>query len=318
MPVTLSERIADKKPLIVITGPTATGKTALGVELAKAIGGEIISADSRQIYRGMDLGTGKDLEEYGTVPYHLIDIAPAGYRYNLYEWIRDARHAIAGIRSRRAWPVVVGGTGLYVETLLKGIDLPQVPENPQLRERLGKLSLQQLTDMLSTMKTLHNTTDIDTAKRAIRAIEIETYYALHPDEAARATPHPVTDALTVIIDIDRDKRRERITQRLHRRLECGMVDEVRELLQSGIRPEDLEYYGLEYKYLTWYVTGKMPYRQMVTELEIAIHQFAKRQMTWFRGMERRGIKACHIPYDIGAENFVNTVITKLNSQDQTL
>lgn len=292
--------------LIVITGPTATGKTALGVALARALGGEIVSADSRQIYRGMDLGTGKDLDEYGKVPYHMIDIAPAGYKYNLYEYVRDARQAIADIESRGKQPILVGGTGLYVETLLKGIVLPEVPENPALRQSLEGKSLGELTSILCTMKRLHNTTDVDTAKRAIRAIEIETYYKAHPEAAEQAKPHPI-EAITFMVDIPRDERRRRISERLRRRLDAGMIDEVRRLLDSGIPAEDLEYYGLEYKYLTQYCTGRLDYEEMVSGLETAIHQFAKRQMTWFRGMERRGFILHPIPYDIEHSDFIAKV-----------
>lgn len=291
--------------LIIITGPTATGKTTLGVALARQIGGEIISADSRQIYRGMDLGTGKDLEEYGDIPYHLIDIAPAGYRYNLFEYLRDFKAVHEDIVMRGRQPIVVGGTGLYVESILKGISLPQVPVNPQLRARLEQLSLDELTEMLASIKCLHNTTDVDTVKRAVRAIEIEIYYQEHPEAAQAAKPHPLENAIVFMVDIDRDTRRRRIAERLDRRLEMGMVDEVRRLIDSGVLPEDLEYYGLEYKFLTQYVTGRLGFQEMHDRLLIAIQQFAKRQMTWFRGMERRGFMLHHIPYDIDPENFAS-------------
>lgn len=300
-----------RQPLIAIVGPTASGKTSRGVHLAKAIGGEIISGDSRQIYRGMDIGTGKDLCEYGDVPYHLIDIADAGYRYNLYEYVRDARNAIDDIQSRGKTPVIVGGTGLYVETLLKGLNLPEVPENLELRTKLANKSLEELTDILAGMKSLHNTTDVDTPKRAIRAIEIAEYYRLNPHLAPTAdNSHPL-ESLIIHVTIDRESRRKRITQRLHARLEEGMVDEVRRLLESGIDPEDLIYYGLEYKYLTLYVTGKMSFNEMVEGLEIAIHQFAKRQETWFRGMERRGFTLHHLPYDMDPDAFTNHILSLL-------
>lgn len=297
--------------LIAITGPTATGKTQLGVSLARALDGEIVSADSRQLYRGMDLGTGKDLQDYGEVPYHLIDIAPAGYKYNLYEYVRDARAAISDIESRGRQPILVGGTGLYVETLLKGIDLPEVPRDEALRGTLEGKSLEELTEILSSMKEMHNTTDVDTCQRAIRAIEIQTYYQAHPEAAAATEPHPI-DALCILVDIDRDERRRRISERLRRRLDAGMVDEVRRLLDSGIPAADLEYYGLEYKYLTLYCTGRMDYDSMKRELEIAIHQFAKRQATWFRGMERRGIRMHKISYDIDHNDFVALVKQLIN------
>lgn len=294
-----------KKPLLFITGPTATGKTRLAVGVCERLGGEIISADSRQIYRGMDLGTGKDLEEYGTVPYHLIDIAPAGYKYNLYEYLRDARAAIAEVRDRGNLPVICGGTGLYVESLAKGISLPEVPENPSLRKSLEGKTLDELTEILSGMKTLHNITDVDTVKRAIRAIEIQTYYLDHPEAAESTKPQPMSpdEALIVVVDIDRETRRQRISERLKKRLDNGMVEEVKALLDSGIAPEDLIYYGLEYKFITLYLTGELTYSEMVAQLEIAIHQFAKRQMTWFRGMERRGFTLHYLPYSLDAEEF---------------
>ena len=294
-------------PLIAIVGPTASGKTAKAVALAKAIGGEIISCDSRQIYRGMDLGTGKDIEEYGDVPYHLIDICDAGYKYNLYEFLRDATEAIADIQRRGLNPVLCGGTGLYVESLLKGMSLPKVPENPELRASLADKSLEQLTDMLSRMKTLHNTTDVDTVKRAIRAIEIQTYYHDNPHLAPLPDAKPL-DAIVIGVDIDREARRRRITERLSARLESGMLDEIRRLLDSGVSPEDLIYYGLEYKFLTRHIIGELTYDEMFTGLEMAIHQFAKRQMTWFRGMERRGIPINWIPFDIDNNLFVERVI----------
>ncbi len=294
--------------LLVVTGPTASGKTRRAVALARELGGEIISADSRQLYRGMDLGTGKDLDEYGDVPYHLIDICPAGYRYNLYEYVRDFRTAYDDIRARGHLPVLCGGTGLYVETVLKGIALPEVPENTALRARLEGKSLEELTAILSGMKTLHNVTDVDTVKRSIRAIEIQTYYAEHPDEAELTRPHPIENAVVIGVDIPRDDRRRRISERLRARLDGGMVDEVRRLIDvEGVDPENLIYYGLEYKFLTLYVTGKMEYDEMVRGLEIAIHQFAKRQMTWFRGMATRGTLIHWLPYDMPDDEFIAAV-----------
>lgn len=277
-------------PIITLLGPTACGKTALAVELAHALHSEIISADSRQVYRRMDIGTGKDLDEYNVngkiVPYHLIDIAEPGYKYNLFEYQRDFLSAYNSIRAKGEVPVLCGGTGLYIESVLKGYRMTPVPENPELRASLRGKSLEELTDILSGMKKLHNTTDVDTPARAIRAIEVQTYYAEHlVDER----PFPKLESLTVGILIDRETRRRRISQRLKQRLDNGMVEEVKTLLDEGIPPEDLIYYGLEYKYLTLYVTGKITYGEMFRQLEIAIHQFAKRQMTWFRGMERRGI-----------------------------
>ena len=299
--------------MIVVTGPTASGKTRRAVEIAREFGGEIISADSRQIYRGMDLGTGKDLEEYGDIPYHLIDICPAGYRYNLYEYVRDFRKAYDDIRSRGKLPVMCGGTGLYVETVLKGISLPEVPENMELRTSLEGKSLSELTEILQGMKTLHNSTDVDTAKRAIRAIEIQSYYASHPEEAMLTRPNPVKDAVVVGIDIPRDDRRRRISERLKARLDNGMVDEVRRLIDvEGISPDDLIYYGLEYKFLTLYVIGQLSYDEMFRSLEIAIHQFAKRQMTWFRGMVTRGTPIHWLPYDMADDVFLSEVRTLIH------
>ena len=293
--------------LLVITGPTASGKTTLGIACARTFGGEIVSADSRQIYRGMDLGTGKDIDEYGDVPYHLIDIAPAGYKYNLFEYLRDARKAIAGIGARNLLPIVVGGTGMYVEALLNGLELPEVPADNDLRASLEGKSLDELAGILSSMKTLHNSTDVDTPKRAIRAIEIATYYQNPPEAASKAIPHPIDNAVVVGVDISRDERRLRISRRLRDRLDAGMIDEVKALIDSGIHPEDLIYYGLEYKYLTEYIIGKLRYEDMISLLETAIHQFAKRQMTWFRGMERRGHHIHWIRYDTPPDEFVDKV-----------
>ncbi|MDE6460038.1 MAG: tRNA (adenosine(37)-N6)-dimethylallyltransferase MiaA [Paramuribaculum sp.] len=292
----------------VITGPTASGKTALAVKAAQALDGEIISADSRQIYTGMDIGTGKDLDEYGTVPYHLIDIVPAGYKYNLYEYLRDARAAFDEITSRGKLPVVCGGTGMYLEALIRGTNLPEVPENAELRKRLASKSLEELTAILSEMKTLHNTTDVDTAKRAIRAIEIQTYYLEHPELTPEVTPTGTDENAVIIgVDIDRDSRRKRISARLRTRLEAGMIEEVKNLLESGVPAENLIYYGLEYKFITLYLTGELTKDEMIDSLEIAIHQFAKRQMTWFRGMERRGFEIHWLPYDINPDTFVEKV-----------
>ena len=276
--------------LIAIIGPTASGKTTLAVALAKRIGTEIISADSRQLYIGMDIGTGKDLAEYTidgvNIPYHLIDICPAGYRYNLFEYVRDFNAVYTDMIARGKQPLLCGGTGLYVETILKGYALPPVPENTALRSELEGKSLDELANILRGYKVLHNTTDIDTCKRAIRAIEIAQYYSQQEPELLE--PKPLRNTLIVGVDIDRELRRTKITRRLHERLNEGMVDEVKALIDSGIDPESLIYYGLEYKFLTEYIIGRTTYDEMVERLEIAIHQFAKRQMTWFRGMERRG------------------------------
>lgn len=293
--------------LLVITGPTASGKTSRAVDVAKALDGEIISADSRQIYCGMDIGTGKDLVEYDGVPYHLIDICPAGYKYNLYEYLRDFDEAYSKVAGKGKLPILCGGTGLYIESAINGLRLPEVPENRELRESLAGKSLEELTSILASMKTLHNVTDVDSCKRAIRAIEIQSYYIEHPEKAVSTQPKPMENVTIVGVDIDRESRRNRISARLKARIDEGMIDEVRSLLDSGISPDDLIYYGLEYKYVTSYLVGEMTFDEMLSGLEIAIHQFAKRQMTWFRGMERRGFHIHWIPWDIGREEFVARV-----------
>lgn len=299
--------------IITILGPTACGKTSLAVSLAQALGTEIISADSRQIYRRMDIGTGKDLEEYKVdgkiIPYHLIDIAEPGYKYNLFEYQRDFLKAYNSIRAKNMIPVLCGGTGLYIESVLKGYRMTPVPENPILRESLKNKSLEELTAILSGMKKLHNTTDVDTAARAIRAIEVQTYYAEHQVDER---PFPKLNSLTIGIMVDREVRRQRITERLKQRLSNGMVEEVKGLLDEGILAEDLIYYGLEYKYLTLFVTGQLSYNEMFRQLEIAIHQFAKRQMTWFRGMERRGIPINWIDGNLPMEKKVAIILNMYN------
>ena len=276
---------------ITILGPTASGKTKVAAQLASRLDAEIISADSRQVYRRMDLGTGKDLEDYvvdgKAIPYHLIDIVEPGTKYNVFEYQRDFLEAFADIKARGKRVIVCGGTGLYLESVLRGYRLSPVPQNPELRERLQGKSLAELTDMLKQFKTLHNTTDVDSPARAIRAIEIASYYEHTPIDDR---PFPTLSSYTIGIEVDRETRRQRISQRLRQRLDAGMVDEVRGLLREGIAPEDLLYYGLEYKYLTLHATGAMDFEEMSGRLEIAIHQFAKRQMTWFRGMERRGVE----------------------------
>ena len=295
--------------LITILGHTACGKTKLAVALADRIGGEILSADSRQVYRGMDIGTGKDLADYRvgdrTVPYHLIDIAEPGSKYNVYEFQGDFLKAYKDVVERGAQPIMCGGTGLYLESVLRGYRLIPVPENPQLRKSLEGKSLAELTEILKGYKTLHNTTDVDTSKRAIRAIEIEECYRNTPVEAGG---FPALKSLNIGVDISRDMRRELISSRLEKRLNDGMIDEVKGLLDRGISADDLIYYGLEYKYVTLYVTGQLEYKYLLQELEVAIHQFAKRQMTWFRGMERRGIHIEWIPFEWSTDDKVNRII----------
>ena len=294
--------------LYVITGPTASGKTARAVHLARAIGGEIVSADSRQLYRGMDLGTGKDLDEYDGVPYHMIDICPAGYKYNLFEYLRDYQEAALDIAGRGKPVILCGGTGLYVESVLKGIQLPPVPRNDELRHRLAGKPLPELAELLSHYKTLRNNSDIDTPQRALRALEIAIYYHERPHLKSLTQPHPLHGYVLVGVDIDRDTRRQRITRRLRERLQAGMVDEVRALIDGGIAPDDLIYYGVEYKFITQHVLGQLTFDQMFSQLEIAIHQFAKRQMTWFRGMEHRGFHIHWLPWDIAPDAFTQSVL----------
>ncbi len=300
--------------LITILGPTASGKTTLAAHLAAHLGNtEIISADSRQLYRGMDIGTGKDLADYvvngHAVPYHLIDIAEAGEKYNLFQYQQEFCKAYADITLRGKKALLCGGTGMYLESVLRAYKMMPVPENPELRASLAGRSLAELTEILSTFKTLHNTTDVDTPKRAIRAIEIQTYYKEHPMEKR---DFPELKSLVIGVNIDRELRRKKITERLHRRLEEGMVDEVRHLLES-VSAEDLLYYGLEYKYLTLYCTGELTYQEMVSQLEIAIHQFAKRQMTWFRGMERRGISIHWIDAEAPMEDKISQILHLMNN-----
>ena len=304
--------------MITILGPTASGKTPLAVAVARATDGEIISADSRQVYRRMDIGTGKDLEDYRIVaggspvdiPYHLIDIAEPGTKYNLFQYQQDFTDAYNDITGRGKTPVLCGGTGLYIEAVLKGYQLSPVPQNQELRDRLEGKTLEELTRMLQELKTrtgsnMHNKTDVDSAQRAIRAIEIEEYN-LHTPTARREMP-PI-DSLIVGVSIDREERRRKITHRLKQRLEHGMIEEVRGLLDEGIPAEDLIYYGLEYKFVTEYLVGRLTYDEMFSLLEIAIHQFAKRQMTWFRGMERRGFTIHWIDALLPMEEKVSRIL----------
>lgn len=295
--------------LITIIGPTASGKTRLAVECASKLNGEILSGDSRQIYSGMDIGTGKDLEEYGNISYHLIDICNAGERYDLYRYLNEFHKILSDIEKRGKVPILCGGSGLYVESAISGMILPDVPKNELLRKTLSGKSINELKLILEQYKTLHNVTDLDSPARAIRAIEIQKYYKDNPlaalmSDRKRATP---INTLIIGVSIDREARRERITSRLKDRLQNGMVEEIERLLSSGITKEDLIYYGLEYKYVTMYACGDISYDEMFNSLETAIHQFAKRQMTWFRGMERRGFKISWIPYNLPAEDFVHEV-----------
>jgi tRNA dimethylallyltransferase len=275
--------------LITILGPTASGKTRFAAALASQLDTGIISGDSRQVYRSMDIGTGKDLSDYivdgKQIPYHLIDICDPGYKYNVFEYQHDFFRAYHEIKATGKLPILCGGTGMYIEAVLKGFKLLDVPQNPALRQALKDKSPEELERILASYKTLHNKTDVDTAQRAIRAIEIEEYYK---KEAPATNEYAPVHSLIIGIDIDREFRREKISNRLQARLKEGMVEEAERILATGVAPEDLIYYGLEYKFLTLYITGKLTYEEMAAQLEIAIHQFAKRQMTWFRGMERRG------------------------------
>lgn len=300
--------------MITILGPTASGKTPVAAHLAAEIGGEIISADSRQVYRRMDIGTGKDIGDYTVdgrqIPYHLIDICEPGTKYNLFEYQQDFFDAYEKIKSRGAVPILCGGTGLYIEAVLKGYRLSPVPQNLQLRDELEGKSLEELTRMLSELKqktgsNMHNTTDVDSCQRAIRAIEIESYNLHHPMPKRELPP---VDSLIIGIDIDRELRREKITRRLKARLEEGMVEEVKSLLDEGIPAGDLIYYGLEYKFITEYLTHQLSYDEMYERLEIAIHQFAKRQMTWFRGMERRGFTIHWVGATLSMEEKIQKII----------
>ena len=282
------------RPLITILGPTASGKTDLAAHLAYQLDAEIISADSRQVYRGMTIGTGKDLDDYVVhgreIPYHLIDICEPGTKYNLFRYQEDFFSAYTDMVARGKQPILCGGTGLYIESVLKGYHLSPVPQNQALRDKLAGKSLGELTEILAELKSqsgskMHNKTDVDSCQRAVRAIEIESYNLEHPMENRVL---PSIDSVIIGVNINRDARRAKISERLKMRLENGMVAEVKGLLDRGIPAENLIYYGLEYKFVTEYLMGKTSYEDMFRGLEIAIHQFAKRQMTWFRGMERRG------------------------------
>lgn len=283
--------MANSYNLLTVIGATAGGKTSVAAHAALQLKGEIISADSRQVYRGMDLGTGKDIEDYTindvAIPYHLIDIVDAGYKYNVYEYQNDFVKAFEDIQERGKFPILCGGSGLYIEAAIKGYKLIHVPVNEKRRQVLEKLTLEELTQILAEMKRMHNKTDVDTKKRAVRAIEIEEYYADHPEIEHH---FPEINALNIGIKFDRQSRRKRITTRLKQRLEEGMIEEVQKLLDSGISAENIIYYGLEYKFITQHLIGELSYKEMVEKLNIAIHQFSKRQMTWFRKMEREGIK----------------------------
>jgi tRNA dimethylallyltransferase len=298
--------------ILVVTGPTASGKTALAAAVAHHTGGEIISADSRQVYRGMNLGTGKDYHDYivdgSQIPFHLIDIVDPGYKYNVFEYQRDFNRVYSDLKRRKIFPVICGGSGMYADSIISGYKMFEVPPDSGLRVELEKKSMEELKEILLTYKNLHNTTDLDTKKRVIRAIEIEHSSR---NKAKQGIEFPKVKALLTGIIFDRDKRRKMITERLKQRLDSGMVDEVKKLIDQGVKTETLIYYGLEYKFITLFLTDNISYSEMVRDLEIAIHQFAKRQMTWFRGMERRGIKIHWIDGMLPMEGKVEKVIELL-------
>ncbi len=305
----LKNLFSQKYNLLTVLGPTATGKTSFAVQLADLLDGEIISADSRQVYKGMDIGTGKDLEDYvfngKKIPYHLIDILDAGEKYNLFEYQRDFFRVYEDITKRSKMPILCGGSGLYIDAVVNNYKLVEVPENKQLRAELETKSLDELTEILKSYKKLHNTTEIDTKKRAIRAIEIEVYKETHD---VQSPEYKQIKSLNIGVRFDRQTVKKRITERLKNRLENGMIDEVKNLLSAGVTADTLIYYGLEYKYLTLYLLGKMSYEQMFEKLEIAIHQFSKRQMTWFRRMERNGTKILWIDGNLSFEEKIEQIL----------
>lgn len=279
----------NKTNLIVVLGPTATGKTRFAAHLAHTIQGEIISADSRQVYRQMDLGTGKDYDDYvvqgRTIRTHLIDICDPGEKYNVHRYQKDFYTVFERVRQHGRIPILCGGTGMYIEAVTKGYTLPPVAVNEALRTQLKDKTLKELQEILSDYKQLHNVSDTMSHERALRAIEIADYLQSHPDDRM---PGPEIVPLFLGMQIEREVCRQRIATRLHQRLKAGMVEEVKGLLASGITPEDLVYYGLEYKFITLFLTDELDYDTMVQKLYIAICQFSKRQMTWFRRMERNG------------------------------
>lgn len=301
--------------LLVVTGPTASGKTSLAVAIANRLGGEVISADSRQVYRNMNLGTGKDYDDYtikgAKVPYHLIDIVDPGYKYNVFEYQRDFLKVYSDLKSRNVFPVICGGSGMYADSIITGYKMEEVPPDSGLRAELDKKSMEELKGILSTYKDLHNITDIDTKKRVIRAIEIEHF---NRSRKKKNIGFPKVNSLVVGVLFDRDTRRNRITERLNQRLKDGMIEEVKNLITQGVEKETLIYYGLEYKYITLYLTNKISYAGMASELEIAIHQFAKRQMTWFRGMEKRGTKIHWLDGNMPIDENVGKVLELLGSE----
>lgn len=306
-------KVNPKYDILVITGPTASGKTELAANLAHQLNGEVISADSRQVYRGMDIGTGKDYDDYKVggiqVPYHLVDIVDAGYKYNVFEYQRDFLKVYELLRGNGKLPVVCGGSGMYLDSIVSGYRLMPVPINEELRKSLSDMPLIKLREILSCYKDLHNETDVDNIKRAVRAIEIEVYYSTRPPDEV---DFPPINPLIAGVSYDRNTRRERISQRLRDRLKAGMIEEVEQLLKSGVTEETLLYYGLEYKYVVRFLRNELTYEEMFSGLEIAIHQFSKRQMTWFRGMERKGTPIHWIDGDLPLEAKIEQILKLFN------
>ncbi|MFC2090121.1 tRNA (adenosine(37)-N6)-dimethylallyltransferase MiaA [Bacteroidota bacterium] len=298
-----------KPELISIMGHTAAGKTGVAARIARVVDGEVISADSRQVYRGMDLGTGKDYADYiiqgSPIPYHLIDILNAGEEYNVFKFQEDFFKVYGKIKEKGKVPVLCGGSGMYIESVLRQYDLPRVPANHTLREELQKKDISEIVDMLKQYKGLHNSTDTRSKKRAIRAVEIAQQME---NTGWRRNDLPGISSLNVVVFFSRETRRARITERLKQRLAEGMVDEAKELLRKGVSHDKLAYYGLEYKYLSLYLKGELAYEAMVEKLNTAIHQFAKRQMTYFRGMEKRGISIHWLSGEIGPDEMTNKIV----------
>ena len=301
-------------PLITVLGPTAVGKTAFAAHLALAVDAEIISADSRQVFRGMDIGTGKDLGDYKIadhiIPSHLIDIAEPGTEYSVFEFQRDFLTAYTSIVERGKTPLLCGGTGMYLESVLLGYNLVEVPVNEELRRELSFLPNDELISRISSYRPLHNTTDILDRKRLERAIEIELYKQQHQSDYIE---NDFNHTPVFGIRFDRKTVRERITSRLTQRLNEGMIEEVQKLLDKGISKERLMFYGLEYKYIALHLAGKLDFIQMIALLNTAIHQFAKRQMTWYRRMENKGIKIFWLEGEDGLVVNLEKAINQLKS-----
>ena len=300
--------------IITILGPTASGKTSFAANLATNLNAEIISGDSRQVYRGMDIGTGKDLKDYivgqRMIPYHLIDIVDAGYEYNIFEYQKDFYKVFNEIKDRKKNPILCGGSGMYIESILNGYKLIQVPQNKVLRDEFEKTKTEKLVKILSSYGSLHNISDTSDRKRLIRAIEIQQFHKTNKDIQTKL---PVIKSIIFGIDLERDEVRNRITKRLKTRLQEGMIEEVKELMRKGLSSEQIKFYGLEYKFLTAYINDELSYDEMFRQLNTAIHQFAKRQMTWFRRMEKKGFNINWIDGKLNLETKINKCIEIINS-----